>query len=101
LLALAQRNSVTGLCAAAAKLEELGEVSPRGVSMMFAIFAGVLIAFILDHVGWRGPALACLAASLGLCIYLFLWEIYSPDYGFRMPWLQVELKQVFVPTQGV
>jgi hypothetical protein len=69
--------------------------------MMFAIFAGVLVAFILDHAGWRGPALACLAASLALCIYLFLWEIYSPDYGFRMPWLQVELKQVFVPTRGV
>jgi hypothetical protein len=67
--------------------------------MMFAIFAGMLIAFILDHVGWRGPALACLSASLGLCIYLFLWEIYSPDYGFRMPWLQVELKKVFVPTR--
>ena len=28
---------------------------------------------------------------LALCISLFLWEIYSPDYGFRMPWLQVEL----------
>ena len=69
--------------------------------MMFVIFAGVLIAFISDHMGWHGPALACLAASLGLCIYLFMWEIYSPDYGFRMPWLQVELKQVFVPTRGV
>ena len=57
--------------------------------MMFAIFAGVLMAFILDHAGWRGPALACLAASLALCVYLFLWEIYSPDYGFRMPWLKV------------
>jgi hypothetical protein len=69
--------------------------------MMFAIFAGVLIALILDHVGWRGPALACLTAALALSIYLFLWEIYSPDYGFRMPWLEVELKRVFVPTRGV
>jgi hypothetical protein len=69
--------------------------------MMFAIFGGLLIAFILDHVGRRGAALACLAASLGLCVYLFMWEIYSPDYGFRMPWLQVELKPVSVPTRGV
>jgi hypothetical protein len=68
---------------------------------MFAVFASVLVAFILDHVGWRGPALVCLAASLGLSIYLFMWEIYSPDYGFRMPWLEVELKQGFVPTPGV
>jgi hypothetical protein len=22
---------------------------------------------------------------------LFLFETYSPDYGFRMPWLQVQL----------
>ena len=21
--------------------------------------------------------------------WLFLWEGYSPDYGFRMPWLQL------------
>lgn len=69
--------------------------------MMFATFAGVLIAFILDHMGRRGAALACLAASLGLCLCLFMWEIYSPDYGFKMPWLQVEMKQVFVPTRGV
>jgi hypothetical protein len=68
--------------------------------MMFAIFAGVLIALILDHVHWRRYALACLAAAFGLSVYLFLWEIYSPDDGFRMPWLQVELKQIFVPTRG-
>jgi hypothetical protein len=69
--------------------------------MMFAIFATLLVAFILDHAGWRRSAVACLVASLGLCIYLFMWEIYSPDYGFRMPWLQVELKQFFAPVRGV
>jgi hypothetical protein len=31
--------------------------------------------------------LVCLALSIGL----FLFEIYSPDYGFHMPWLQVLL----------
>jgi hypothetical protein len=31
--------------------------------------------------------LVCLALSIGL----FLFEIYSPEYGFRMPWLQVQL----------
>jgi hypothetical protein len=31
--------------------------------------------------------LACLALSTGL----FLFEIYSPEYGFHMPWLQVQL----------
>lgn len=58
--------------------------------MMLAIFTTLLVAFILDHAGWRRSAMGCLLASLTLCITLFLWEIYSPDYGFRMPWLQVE-----------
>jgi hypothetical protein len=31
--------------------------------------------------------LVCLALSIGL----FLFEIYNPEYGFRMPWLQVQL----------
>jgi len=69
--------------------------------MMFAIFASLLIAFILDHAGWRRSAVACLVASLGLCLYLFMWEIYSPDYGFKMPWLQVELKQIPAQARGV
>jgi hypothetical protein len=32
--------------------------------------------------------LLCLALSIGL----FLFEIYSPEYGFRMPWLQVQIE---------
>ncbi len=58
--------------------------------MMLAIFAFLTIAFLLDFLGRRRPALICLAASLGLTLYLFAWEIYNPDYGFRMPWIQVE-----------
>lgn len=58
--------------------------------MMFAIFATLSIAFLLDHIGWRGCAQICLAASLVLTVYLFAWEIYNPDYGFRLPWLEVE-----------
>jgi hypothetical protein len=58
--------------------------------MMLAIFALLTIAFLLDFLGRRRPALICLAASLGLTLYVFAWEIYNPDYGFRMPWLQVE-----------
>jgi hypothetical protein len=26
--------------------------------------------------------------SIALAVGLFLYEIYSPEYGFRMPWLQ-------------
>lgn len=58
--------------------------------MMAAIYATLLIAFILDLAGRRCLAAACLFVSLALGVGLFLWEIYSPAYGFRMPWLQVD-----------
>ena len=61
--------------------------------MMLAIFTFLTIAFLLDFLDRRRSAVICLAASLVLAICLFAWEIYSPDYGFRMPWLQVELEQ--------
>ena len=61
--------------------------------MMLAIFAFLTIAFLLDFLGRRRSALICLVASLVLTLSLFAWEIYSPDYGFRMPWLEVELEE--------
>jgi hypothetical protein len=59
--------------------------------MMAAIYATLLIAFILDLLGYQRFAVRCLFISLVLCMWLFLWEIYNPVYGFRMPWLQVEV----------
>jgi hypothetical protein len=69
--------------------------------MMLAIFAFLTIAFFLDFLDRRRSALICLAASLGLTLGLFAWEIYSPDYGFRMPWLQVELEQRPPPREAL
>jgi hypothetical protein len=57
--------------------------------MMAAVFATLLLAFILDLAGLSRLAVSCLLLSLTLCVGLFLWEVYSPDYGFRMPWLQL------------
>jgi len=59
--------------------------------MMAGIFAILLIAFILNFVGLGRLAVSCLLVSLVLCVGLFLWEIYSPEYGFRMPWIEVNL----------
>jgi len=64
---------------------------------MAAVYAALLIAFLLDLSGLRRLAVCCLFLSLALCAWLFLWEIYSPDYGFRMPWLQVEASPSFAP----
>lgn len=61
--------------------------------MMAAVFASLVAAFVLDLIGWQRLAVGSLLLSLALGVWLFLWEVYSPDYGFRMPWLQVELKR--------
>ncbi len=56
--------------------------------MMLLIFAVLVLAFALSW--WRRDLVARLAIAtcLLLSIGLFLWEIYSPEYGFAMPWLQ-------------
>ena len=56
--------------------------------MMAAIFATLLLALLLDRSGRRRLAIAALTVCLALAVWLFLFEIYSPDYGFRMPWLR-------------
>jgi hypothetical protein len=63
--------------------------------MMAAIFAALLGALAI---GWFGSesrgrrlALACAAVAFGLAVWLFLWEVWSPEYGFRMPWIDVRL----------
>jgi hypothetical protein len=56
--------------------------------MMAAIFAAVTAALVLNQGGRDRLALAALLGGLALMVWLFLFEIYSPEYGFRMPWLQ-------------
>jgi len=56
--------------------------------MMALVFATLLAAFLLDRLRWRLPGLLCLAACFALSLWLFQWEIFSPEYGYRMPWLQ-------------
>jgi len=68
--------------------------------MMAGIFAVLLTAFILNFSGLVRLAVSCLVLSFALCVWLFLWEIYSPDYGFRMPWLQVELERPVAPGRN-
>jgi hypothetical protein len=58
--------------------------------MMAVVFATMSLALIGVWLGWHRPAIALFASSLVLATGLFLFEIYSPEYGFRMPWLQTE-----------
>ena len=56
--------------------------------MMAIIFATMSAALVTGWFGRRSLAIALVAVALVLAIHLFLWEIHSPEYGFKMPWIQ-------------
>ena len=56
--------------------------------MMAVIFAMLFAALVTGWFGRRSSAILFVAVALALAVHLFLWEIYSPEYGFRMPWIQ-------------
>jgi hypothetical protein len=60
--------------------------------MMLAVFATMSLALLAGNYGPRWFAVLSMLQCLALSIALFLFEIYSPEYGFRMPWLQVQLE---------
>ena len=59
--------------------------------MMLAVFATLSLALLAEYCGSRWFAASSMLVCLVLSVGLFLFEIYSPEYGFRMPWLQVQL----------
>ena len=66
--------------------------------MMVAVFATMFAALACAWLGRRTLAIASFAASLLLAIGLFLFEIYSPEYGFRMPWIQTRVLPITAPV---
>ena len=56
--------------------------------MMAVIFALLSAGLVTGWFGRRSIAILLVAVALALAIHLFLWEIHSPQYGFRMPWIQ-------------
>ncbi len=60
--------------------------------MMVAVFLAMTMAMIAGWFGRRDLAIVCLAACFVLAAGLFLFEIYSPEYGFRMPWIKTDLR---------
>jgi len=59
--------------------------------MIVAIFSALFLTLVLGWFGRQGLAAIALVACLALYVWEFLYEIYSPEYGFRMPWIQTEL----------
>jgi len=45
-------------------------------------------AHVTGWFGTRPLAIVFVTVALVLAAHLFLWEIYSPEYGFRMPWIR-------------
>lgn len=56
--------------------------------MMLAAFSALSLALALAWFGARALSLTALAVTFCLATGLFLWEVWSPETGFRMPWLQ-------------
>ncbi|MGG5820454.1 hypothetical protein [Falsiroseomonas sp. HW251] len=56
--------------------------------MMLAIFGAMLLALVLAELGLKVPANAAVACCIGLALWLFQYEIHSPDYGYAIPWLR-------------
>lgn len=59
--------------------------------MMFIVFAVLALALVVGGLGHRRLSLCLIFLFFVLAVKQFLWEIYSPEYGFRMPWIQVHL----------
>ena len=53
--------------------------------MMAIVFAILVAALVAGWFALRKVAIILVALTLALAVHLFLWEIYSPEYGFRMP----------------
>jgi hypothetical protein len=60
---------------------------------MVAVFAFLLAAFVSGWFGRARLAAVLLVSSFALAVGLFLYEIYSPEYGFRMPWISTKLER--------
>lgn len=59
---------------------------------MVAVFATLFLALVFGWFDFRRLAVAFLLACLLLAVWQFLFEIYDPKTGFRMPWIQTELR---------
>lgn len=56
--------------------------------MMALIFATLSAALVTGWLRRRAISIVLLAVSLVLAVHLFLWEVHSPVYGYRLPWIQ-------------
>jgi hypothetical protein len=63
----------------------------RYSNMMALVFALLSLALVLAWFGRRPIAVGFMILTLCVAVGEFLWEVYSPEYGFRMPWIQTRI----------
>ena len=57
--------------------------------MMLVIFTLLFISLLFVWFRFERIALCFFIVTLVCVVSLFLFEIYSPQYGFKMPWIQM------------
>jgi hypothetical protein len=68
--------------------------------MVTAVFITMFLALALAWFGQRRIAELFLAICIAVYIGEFLWEVWSPEYGFRMPWLQGDVRPFATPGEA-
>jgi hypothetical protein len=61
---------------------------------MAVVFAAMFLALVFGWLDRRRLAVTCMFVCLILAIWQFLFEIYDPKTGFRMPWIQTEREAI-------
>jgi hypothetical protein len=57
--------------------------------MMLVIFTLLFISLLCAWFRFERIALCFFALTLVCVVSHFLFDIYSPQYGFKMPWIQM------------
>jgi len=63
--------------------------------MMMFISTSLSLSFLLLWLRRINAAIILALICLALSVQHFLWEVYNPEYGFRMPWIQTKIPDTF------
>jgi len=67
---------------------------------MLFVFTTMALSLVFAYIGRNKVAMLLMFACLSLGVNLFLRDIYSPEDGFRIPWIQVRAITPFQQQPG-
>jgi hypothetical protein len=68
--------------------------------MVTGVFILMFLATVAAWLGRGRVAAILMVACIGLYVAEFLWEVWSPQNGFSMPWLQGDARPSGPPVEG-